>query len=85
MSRKYTLEFKAKIVFEVLQGDRKLGEIAADNKLKIISSRICSATGKKNSSTMLLLYLMTSVRITSKKSLLKNARKRRSMPKRLVS
>lgn len=47
MSRKYTLEFKAKIVFEVLQGDRKLGEIAADNKLKIISSRICSVTEKR--------------------------------------
>ncbi|MFR3075617.1 MAG: tyrosine-type recombinase/integrase [Lachnospiraceae bacterium] len=39
----------------------------------------------KNSSTTLLLCLMTSVRITSKKSLPNNARKKRSMPKRLVS
>ena len=34
MSRyKYTPEFKAKIVLEVLEGDRELGEIAADNNL----------------------------------------------------
>lgn len=32
MSRyKYTPEFKAKIVLEVLEGNRELGEIAADN------------------------------------------------------
>lgn len=33
MSRKYTPEFKAKIVLEVIQGDRELGEIAAENNL----------------------------------------------------
>lgn len=34
MSRyKYTPEFKAKIVLEVLEGNRELGEIAADNNL----------------------------------------------------
>lgn len=34
MSRnKYTPEFKAKIVLEVIEGDRELGEIAADNNL----------------------------------------------------
>ena len=34
MSRgKYTPEFKAKIVLEVLQGERELGAIAAENNL----------------------------------------------------
>ena len=34
MSRyKYTPEFKARIVLEVLEGDRELGEIAAENNL----------------------------------------------------
>ena len=34
MSRnKYTPEFKAKIVLEVIEGDRELGEIAAENNL----------------------------------------------------
>ena len=33
MSRKYTPGIKAKIVLEVIQGDRELGEIAAENNL----------------------------------------------------
>ena len=34
MSRgKYTPEFKAKIILEVLQGERELGAIAAENNL----------------------------------------------------
>jgi len=33
MSRKYTPEFKAKIVMEVIQGDCEFGKIAADNNL----------------------------------------------------
>lgn len=34
MSRgKYTPEFKAKIVLEILQGERELGAIAAENNL----------------------------------------------------
>ena len=33
MPRKYSPEFKAKIVLEVLEGDRELGEIAAENNL----------------------------------------------------
>ena len=45
MSRKYTPEFKAKIVLEVLQGDWELGEIAADNTL----TPTCSELGKQNS------------------------------------
>ena len=48
MSRKYTLEFKAKIVFEVLQSDRKLGEIAADNNLNPNMLRAWKAEFVKN-------------------------------------
>ena len=33
MSHKYTPDFKAKIVLEVIQGDRELGEIAAEHSL----------------------------------------------------
>ena len=33
MSHKYTPEFKARIVLEVLRGDRELGEIAAEHSL----------------------------------------------------
>ena len=33
MSHKYSPEFKARIVLEVLRGDRELGEIAAEHSL----------------------------------------------------
>ena len=48
MSRKYTPEFKAKIVFEVLQGDRELSEIAADNNLNPNMLRAWKAEFVKN-------------------------------------
>ena len=48
MSRKYTPEFKAKIVLEVLQGDRELGEIAADNNLNPNMLRTWKAECVKN-------------------------------------
>ena len=48
MSRKYTPEFKAKIVLEVLQGDRELGEIAADNNLNPNMLRTWKAEFVKN-------------------------------------
>lgn len=31
--RRYTAQYKAKIVLEVLQGEKELGEIAAENNL----------------------------------------------------
>ena len=79
--RNFCAKFKSDIVIELLKGEKDPIPLL----LKIISSRIYSATGKKNSSATLLLYLMTNVRITSEKSLPKNARKKRSMQKRLVS
>ncbi len=48
MSRKYTSEFKAKIVLEVLQGDRELGEIATDNNLNPNMLRTWKAEFVKN-------------------------------------
>ena len=49
MSRnKYTPEFKAKIVLEVLEGDRELGEIAADNNLNPNMVRTWKADFIKN-------------------------------------
>ena len=48
MSRNYTPEFKAKIVLEVLQGDRELGEIAADNNLNPNMLRTWKAEFVKN-------------------------------------
>ena len=48
MSRKYTPEFKAKILLEVLQGDRELGEIAADNNLNPNMLRTWKAEFVKN-------------------------------------
>ena len=85
--RNFSAKFKSDLVIELLKGEKDLNTLAVENNIQLYStgSRICSATGKKNFSTTLLLYLMTNVRITSKKSLPKNARKKRSMPKRLVS
>ena len=48
MSRKYTPEFKAKIVLEVIQGDRELGEIAAENNLNPNMIRTWKAEFIKN-------------------------------------
>ncbi|MFQ6822280.1 MAG: transposase [Agathobacter sp.] len=79
--RNFSAKFKSDLVIELLKGEKDLNTLAVENNIQPNLLR----NWKKNSSTMLLLYLMTSVRITSKKSLLKNARKRRSMPKRLVS
>ncbi len=80
--RNFSAKFKSDLVIELLKGEKDLNTLAVENN---IQPNLLRNWKKKNSSTMLLLYLMTSVRITSKKSLLKNVRKRRSMPKRLVS
>ena len=79
--RNFSAKFKSDLVIELLKGEKDLNTLAVENNIQPNLLR----NWKKNSSTMLLLYLMTSVRITSKKSLLKNAKKKRSMPKRLVS
>ena len=79
--RNFSAKFKSDLVIELLKGEKILIPL----QLKIISSPIFSAIGKKNFSAMPLLYSMASEKITSKKSLPKNARKKQSMPKRLVS
>lgn len=48
MSRKYTPEFKSKIVLEVIQGDRELGEIAAEDNLNPNMVRTWKAEFVKN-------------------------------------
>ena len=79
--RNFSAKFKSDLVIELLKGEKDLNTLAVENNIQPNLLR----NWKKNFSTTLLLYLMTSVRITSKKSLPKNARKKRSMPKRLVS
>ena len=79
--RNFSAKFKSDLVIELLKGEKDLNTLVVE----ITSSPIYSATGKKNFSTMLPLYSTTNVRKISKTSLTKNERKRRSMPKRLVS
>ena len=53
MSRgKYTPEFKAKIVLEVLQGERELGAIAAENNLNPNMVRNWKAEFVENASSI---------------------------------
>lgn len=53
MSRgKYTSEFKAKIVLEVLQGERELGAIAAENNLNPNMVRNWKSEFLENSSSV---------------------------------
>ena len=79
--RNFSAKFKSDLVIELLKGEKDLNTLAVENNIQPNLLR----NWKKNFSTTLLLYLMTNVRITSKKSLPKNARKKRSMPKWLVS
>ena len=84
MSRKrrnFSAKFKSDLVIKLLKGEKDLNTLAVENNIQPNLLR----NWKKNFSTTLLLYLMTNVRITSKKSLPRNARKKRSMPKRSVS
>ena len=50
MSHKYTPDFKAKIVLEVIQGDRELVEIAAEHSLHPNMFRTWKAEFIKNAS-----------------------------------
>ena len=79
--KNFSAKFKSDLVIELLKGEKDLNTLAVENNIQPNLLR----NWKKNFSTTLLLYLMTNVRITSKKSLPKNARKKRSMPKWLVS
>lgn len=48
MSRKYSPEFKAKIVLQVIEGERELGEIAAEHNLNPNMVRTWKAEFIKN-------------------------------------
>ena len=79
--RNFSAQFKSDLVIELLKGEKDLNTLAVENN---IQSNLLG-NWKKESLTMRQSYMSTNVRITSKKSLPKNARKNRSMPKRLVN
>ena len=71
--RNFSAKFKSDLVIELLKGEKDLNTLAVENNIQPNLLR----NWKKD--------LMTSVRITSRKRLPKNARKKWSMQKRLVS
>ena len=79
--RTFSAKFKSDLVIELLKGEKDLNTLAVENNIQPNLLR----NWKKESLTMRQSYLSTNVRITSKKSLPKNARKKRSMPKRSVN
>ena len=79
--RNFSAKFKSDIVIELFKGEKDLNTLAVENNIQLNLLR----NWKKESLTMRQSYLSTNVRITSKKSLPKNARKNRSMPKRSVN
>ena len=79
--RTFSAKFKSDLVIELLKGEKDLNTLAVENNIQLNLLR----NWKKESLTMRQSYLSTNVRITSKKSLPKNARKNRSMPKRSVN
>ena len=79
--RNFSAQFKSDLVIELLKGEKDLNTLAVENNIQPNLPR----NWKKESLTMRQSYLSTNVRITSKKSLPKNARKNRSMPKRSVN
>ena len=79
--RNFSAQFKSDLVIELLKGEKDLNTLAVENNIQ----PNLLGNWKKESLTMRQSYLSTNVRITSKKSLPKNARKNRSMPKRSVN
>ena len=79
--RTFSAKFKSDLVIELLKGEKDLNTLAVENNIQPNLLR----NWKKESLTMRQSYLSTNVRITSKKSLPKNARKNLSMPKRSVN
>ncbi|MFQ9701817.1 MAG: transposase [Enterocloster clostridioformis] len=75
--RNFSAKFKSDLVIELLKGEKDLNSLATENNIQPNLLR----NWKKEFLTTLPQCLMTSVRKTSKTSLLKNARKRRSMLK----
>lgn len=79
--RNFSVKFKSDLVIELLKGEKDLNTLATENNIQPNLLR----NWKKEFLDKASVVLTTNVRITSKKSLLKNAKKKRSMPKRLVS
>ena len=79
--RTFSAKFKSDLVIELLKGEKDLNTLAVENNIQPNLLR----NWKKESLTMRQSYLTTNVRKTLKKSLPKNARENRSMPKRSVN
>jgi len=79
--RSFSAKFKSDLVIELLKGEKDLNTLATENNIQPNLRR----NWKKNSLTMFPLRLMISVSKISRISLPKNAGKKQSMPKRLVS
>ena len=79
--RNFSAKFKSDLVIELLKGEKDLTTLAVENNIQPISS----ATGRRNSLTRLLWFLMIPGKTMSGKNLLPNGKRRRLMPKKLVS
>ena len=79
--RNFSAKFKSDLVIELLKGEKDINTLAVENNIQPNLLR----NWKKEFLDNAQLYLTTSVRKILRKSLPKNARKNRSMPKRSVS
>ena len=79
--RNFSAKFKSDLVIELLKGEKDLNTLATENNIQPNLLRNWKKEFLNNASAV----FDDKRRKTSKTSLLKNARKRRSMRKRLVS
>lgn len=75
--KNFSAKFKSGLVIELLKGEKNLNTLAAENNIQPNLLRNWKKEFLDNAS----VCSMTSVTITSKKSLPKNAKKKRSMQK----
>lgn len=79
--RNFSAKFKSDLVIELLKGEKDLNTLATQNNIQPNLLR----NWKKEFLDKASVVFDDKREDTSKKSLLKNAEKKRSMPKRLVS
>ena len=79
--RNFSAKFKSDLVIELLKGEKDLNTLATENNIQPNLLR----NWKKEFLNNALLYSMTSVKKISRKSLPKNAKRKQSMRKKLVS
>lgn len=80
--RNFSAQFKSDLVIELLKGEKDLNTLAVENN---IQPNLLHNWKKEFLDNASAVFDDKRVRITSKKSLPKNAEKKRSMQKRLVS